>query len=153
MKLSGYYVYNNVAITAFAIISMLNVSSKIPLSKVALLMPMLLDDNITQKMVSQNYTSFDSVVTLNKIFLSNFNDRYIDLLPQVVNGISILLDLNLASLYGEFVTAENAESYQSMLSKCDSNRLVNIHKAASKLLKLVKDSDIANDYRKLNVEL
>ena len=153
MKLSGYYVYNNVAITAFAIISMLNVSSRIPLSKVALLMPMLLHDNITQKMVSQNYTSFDSVVTLNKIFLSNFNDRYIDLLPQVVNGISILLDLNLASLYGEFVTAENAERYKYMLSKCDSNRLVNIHKAASKLLKLVKDSDIANDYRKLNVEL
>lgn len=85
MKLSGYYVYNNVAITAFAIISMLNVSSRIPLSKVALLMPMLLDDNITQKMVSQNYTSFDSVVTLNKIFLSNFNDRYIDLLPQVIS--------------------------------------------------------------------
>lgn len=49
MKLSSYYVYNNVAITAFAIMSMLSVSSRIPLSKVALLMPMLLDDNITQK--------------------------------------------------------------------------------------------------------
>lgn len=49
MKLSGYYVYNNVAITALAIMSMLSISSRIPLSKVALLMPMLLDDNITQK--------------------------------------------------------------------------------------------------------
>lgn len=153
MKLSGYYVYNNVAITAFAIISMLNVSSRIPLSKVALLMPMLLDDNITQKWLVKTIQALILWLHLTRFFLSNFNDRYIDLLPQVVNGISILLDLNLASLYGEFVTAENAESYQSMLSKCDSNRLVNIHKAASKLLKLVKDSDIANDYRKLNVEL
>ncbi len=76
---------------------MLSVSPRIPLSKVALLMPILLDDNITQKMTYQNYNSFDSVVTQNQVYLSNFNDRYIDLLSQVVNGISILLDLNLVS--------------------------------------------------------
>lgn len=153
MKLSGYYIYNNVAITAFAIMFMLSISPRIPLSKVALLMPMLLDDNITQKMTYQNYTSFDSVVTQNQIYLSNFNDRYADLLPQVVNGISILLDLNLVSLYGEFVTIENAKSYESMLSKCDSKRFFCIQTAASKLLKLVRDADIANDYHKLNIEL
>lgn len=153
MKLSGYYIYNNVAIIAFAIISMLSVSPRIPLSKVALLMPMLLDDNITKKMANQNYTSFDSVVTLNQIYLSNFNDRYTDLLPQVVNGISILLDLNLVSLFGEFITIENAENYEAMLSKCDSKRFFSIQTTASKLLKLVKDADIANDYHKLNIEL
>ena len=153
MKLSGYYIYNNVAITALAIMSMLSVSPRIPLSKVALLMPILLDDNITQKMTYQNYNSFDSVVTQNQVYLSNFNDRYIDLLSQVVNGISILLDLNLVSLYGEFVIAENAASYESILSKCDSKRFVCIQTAASKLLKLVKDADIANDYHKLNIAL
>lgn len=153
MKLSGYYIYNNVAITAFAIMSMLSVSPKIPLSKVALLMPILLDDNITQKMTYQNYNSFDSVVTQNQVYLSNFNDRYIDLLSQVVNGISILLDLNLVSLFGEFVIVENAASYESILSKCDSKRFVCIQTAAAKLLKLVKDADIANDYHKLNIEL
>ena len=152
MKLSGYYIYNNVAITALAIMSMLSVSPRIPLSKVALLMPILLDDNITQKMTYQNYNSFDSVVTQNQVYLSYFNDRYIDLLSQVVNGISILLDLNLVSLYGEFVIAENAASYESILSKCDSKRFVCIQTAASKLLKLVKDADIANDYHKLNIE-
>lgn len=138
MKISGYYIYNNVAITAFAIMSMLSVSPRIPLSKVALLMPILLDDNITQKMTYQNYNSFDSVVTQNQVYLSNFNDRYIDLLSQVVNGISILLDLNLVSLYGEFVIAENAASYESILSKCDSKRFVCIQTAASKLLKTVE---------------
>ena len=153
MKLSGYYIYNNVAITAFAIMSMLSVSPRIPLSKVALLMPILLDDNITQKMTYQNYNSFDSVVTQNQVYLSNFNDRYTDLLPQVVNGISVLLDLNLVSLIGEFITIENMENYESMLSKCDSKRFVCIQTAASKLLKLVKDADITNDYQKLNIEL
>lgn len=153
MKISGYYIYNNVAITAFAIMSMLSVSPRIPLSKVALLMPILLDDNITQKMTYQNYNSFDSVVTQNQVYLSNFNERYIDLLSQVVNGISILLDLNLVSLYGEFVIAENAASYESILSKCDSKRFVCIQTAASKLLKLVKDADIAYYYHKLNIEL
>ena len=117
MKLSSYYVYNNVAITAFAIMSMLSVSSRIPLSKVALLMPMLLDDNITQKMAYQNYNSFDSVVTQNQIYLSNFNVRYTDLLPQVVNGISILLDLNLVSLYGRKAFITNFLKYSLILMK------------------------------------
>lgn len=153
MKISGYYIYNNVAITAFSVMAMLNISPKIPLSKVALLMPILLDDNIIGKMINQRPTSFDSVITQNKVYLSNFNNRYVDLLPQVVNAISILLDLNLVSLYGEYVISENAEKYESILSRCDSNRLKNIRAVSSKLLKLVKDSDIVNDYRKLNIVL
>ena len=153
MKISGYYIYNNVAITAFSVLAMLRLSSKIPLSKVALLMPILLDDNIVGKMTNQRPTSFDSVITQNKVFLSNFNNRYIDLLPQVVNAISILLDLNLVSLYGEYVISENVEKYESILSRCDSNRLKNICIVSPKLLKLAKDSDIVNDYRKLNIEL
>ena len=153
MKISGYYIYNNVAITAFSVLAMLSISSKIRLSKVALLMPILLDDNIIGKMTNQSHASFDSVITQNKVYLSNFNNRYVDLLPQVVNAISILLDLNLVSLYGEYVVAENAASYESILSRCDSNRLKTICAVSSKLLKLVKDSDIVNDYRKLNIEL
>lgn len=153
MKISGYYIYNNVAITAFSVLAMLRLSSKIPLSKVALLMPILLDDNIVGKMTNQRPTSFDSVITQNKVYLSNFNNRYDDLLPQVVNAISILLDLNLVSLYGEYVISENAEKYESILSRCDSNRLKNICIVSPKLLKLVKDSDIVNDYRKLNIGL
>ncbi len=153
MKISGYYIYNNVAITAFTVMAMLRNSPKIPLSKVALLMPILLDDNIINKMISRNYANFDSVITQNKVYLSNFNNRYVDLLPQVVNAISILLDLNWVSLYGEFVKVENAASCESILSKCDSNRLRNICAASSILLKLVNDSDIVNDYRKLNIEL
>ena len=133
--------------------AMLRLSPKIPLSKVALLMPILLDDNIIGKMTNQRPTSFDSVITQNKVFLSNFNNRYIDLLPQVVNAISILLDLNLVSLYGEYVISENVEKYESILSRCDSNRLKNICIVSPKLLKLAKDSDIVNDYRKLNIEL
>lgn len=133
--------------------AMLSISPKIPLSKVALLMPILLDDNIIGKMTNQRPASFDSVITQNKVYLSNFNNRYVDLLPQVVNAISILLDLNLVSLYGEYVVAENAASYEYILSRCDSNRLRTICVVSSKLLNLVKDSDIVNDYRKLNIEL
>ena len=153
MKISGYYIYNNVAITAFTVMAILRNSPKIPLSKVTLLMPILLDDNIINKMISRNYANFDSVITQNKVYLSNFNNRYVDLLPQVVNAISILLDLNLVSLYGEYVISENAEKYESILARCDSNRLKNICIVSPKLLKLVKDSDIVNDYRKLNIEL
>ena len=74
MKISGYYIYNNVAIVACAIMSLLNVTSKISLSKVALLMPIILDDSISQKMRYQNYLTFDAIITQNQIYLSNFNN-------------------------------------------------------------------------------
>lgn len=153
MKNSGYYIYNNVAIAACAIMSLLNVSPKIPLSKVALLMPIILDDGISQKMRNQNYQTFDAVVTQNQIYLSNFNDRYVDLLPQVVNSLSLLLDLNLIRLQGEYVEIIDTEFYHAHIKSCDSKRLCTINEISAKLLGMIKDSDLARDYSKLNIEL
>ena len=153
MKISGYYIYNNVAIAACAIMSLLHVSPKIPLSKVALLMPILLDDGISQKMRCQNYQSFDAVITQNQIYLSNFNDRFIDLLPQVVNSLSLLLDLNLVRLQGECVEVIDEEFYHADIKSCGSKRLYVINEISAKLLGMIKDSDLAREYSKLNIKL
>lgn len=153
MKISGYYIYNNVAIVACAIMSLLNVTSKISLSKVALLMPIILDDSISQKMRYQNYLTFDAIITQNQINLSNFNNRYVDLLPQVVNGISLLLDLNLVRLQGECVEVIDTEFYQTYIKSCDSKRLCVINEISAKLLGMIKDTDVAKEYSKLNIEL
>lgn len=153
MKKSGYYIYNNVAIAACAIMSLLNVSPKIPLSKVALLMPIMLDDGISQKMHYQKYQTFDAVITQNRIYLSNFNDRYVDLLPQVVNGLSLLLDLNLVRLQGEYVEVIDTEFYQIYIKSCDSKRLCVINEISAKLLGMIKDTEVAKEYSKLNIEL
>lgn len=153
MKISGYYIYNNVAIVACAIMSLLNVAPKIPLSKVALLMPIMLDDGITQKMRCQNYQTFDAVITQNQIYLSNFNDRYVDLLPQVVNSLSLLLDLNLVRLQGEYVEVIDSEFYHTHIKSCDSKRLCVINEISAKLLDMIKDSDVAKEYSKLKIEL
>lgn len=153
MKISGYYIYNNVAITACAIMSLLNVSPKIPLSKVALLMPIILDDGISQKMRCQNYRSFDAVITQNQIYLSNFNDRFKDLLPQVVNSLSLLLDLNLVRLQGEYVEVLDEKYYHTYMKKCDSKRLFVINEISAKLLGMIKNSDLARVYSKLNIKL
>lgn len=153
MKISGYYIYNNVAIVACAIMSLLNVTSKISLSKVALLMPIILDDSISQKMRYQNYQTFDAIITQNQIYLSNFNNRYVDLLPQVVNGISLLLDLNLVRLQGEYVEVIDTEFYPTYIKSCDSKRLCVINDISAKLLGMLKDTDVAKEYSKLNIEL
>ena len=153
MKISGYYIYNNVAIVACAIMSLLNVTSKISLSKVALLMPIILDDSISQKMRYQNYLTFDAIITQNQINLSNFNNRYVDLLPQVVNGISLLLDLNLVRLQGECVEVIDTGFYQTYIKSCDSKRLCVINEISAKLLGMIKDTDVAKEYSKLNIEL
>lgn len=141
------------AIAACAIMSLLHVSPRIPLSKVTLLMPIILDDGISHKMSYQNYKSFDAVITQNQVYLSNYNDRYIDLLPQVVNSLSLLLDLNLIRLQGEYVELIDAEFYKAYVKTCDSKRLYAINKISAKLMVMIKDSDMAKEYSKLNIEL
>ena len=116
-------------------------------------MPIILDDSISQKMRYQNYLTFDAIITQNQINLSNFNNRYVDLLPQVVNGISLLLDLNLVRLQGEYVEVIDTEFYPTYIKSWDSKRLCVINDISTKLLGMLKDTDVAKEYSKLNIEL
>ena len=86
MNTSIYYTYNNIAIMACTITAILHGRSQVPMSKVSVLLPFLLDDSITEKLVNLNYGSLDALIQQNRISLANFNDRYKDLLPQMIDS-------------------------------------------------------------------
>lgn len=152
MNKSAYYLYNNVAITAGAIVAMLKSTERVDLAKIALFLPLLLDDNIVKKINEKSEYSFDNIVSLNVLNMSNFNERYRNILPLLMDALSILLDMEVIVLRGAFVINRKSEICASML-ECDSIRLQFISSAASKLMKVTQNMDLSKMYYRLNVEL
>lgn len=153
MNTSIYYTYNNIAIMACTITAILHGRSQVPMSKVSVLLPFLLDDSITEKLVNLNYGSLDALIQQNRISLANFNDRYKDLLPQMIDSIAILLDMNIVSLFGETARLIDNSFYTEMQQNNQSERLDSICKAIDKLMPLVEKQDISRIYSKLNILL
>ena len=148
-----YYTYNNIAIIACTITAILHSRSHVPMSKVSVLLPLLLDDSITEKLVTQHYNSLDALIQQNRIPLANFNDRYKDLLPQMIDSIAMLLDMNIVSLCGETARLIDNSFYIEIQQNNQSERLDTICKAINKLMPLVEKQDISRIYSKLNILL
>ena len=153
MNKSAYYLYNNVAITAGAIVAMLKSTQSIELARVALFLPLLLDDNIVRKINENHEYSFDNIVSLNVLNISNFNERYRDILPLLMDAISILLDMEIIVLRGVFIVNRRLSVCSSIIDECDSMRLQAIAIAADQLMKVTQNIDLSNMYFRLNVEL
>ena len=153
MNKSAYYLYNNVAITAGAIVAMLKSTQSIELAIVALFLPLLLDDNIVRKINEKDEYSFDNIISLNVLNISNFNERYRDILPLLMDAISILLDMEIIVLRGVFIVNRKFGVCSSVIDECDSMRLQAIAIAADQLMKVTQNIDLSNMYFRLNVEL
>lgn len=153
MNKSAYYLYNNVAITAGAIVAMLKSTQSIELARVALFLPLLLDDNIVRKINEKDEYSFDNIISLNVLNISNFNERYRDILPLLMDAISILLDMEIIVLRGVFIVNRKFGVCSSIIDECDSMRLQAIAIAADQLMKVTQNIDLSNMYFRLNVEL
>ena len=118
MNKSAYYLYNNVAITVGAIVAMLKSAQSIELARVALFLPLLLDDNIVRKINEKDEYSFDNIVSLNVLNISNFNERYRDILPLLMDAISILLDMEIIVLRGVFIVNRKLDTCSSIIDEC-----------------------------------
>jgi len=74
-------------------------SVTIELSKLALLLPMLLDDKIVELLQNRNLEyKVGNLIMHNNLSLANYNDRYLSLLPTVYEAVSILLDVDAIGL-------------------------------------------------------
>lgn len=152
MNKSAYYLYNNVAITAGALTAMLRSTEPVDLAKIALFLPLLLDDNIVKKINENSDYSFDNIILLNILNISNFNERYRDILPLLMDAMSILLDMEVIVIRGSFILIKKPDVCISML-ECDSIRLNSIASAASKLMNVTQNMDLSKAYHRLNIEL
>lgn len=153
MRISPYYIYNNIVITACTILGILSKFPCVSLSKIAVMLPLLLDDSMVEKMMEHDYRNFDAFLRQNRMPLSNFNDRYKNLLPQMVDGIALLLDMNIVSLQGNSVLLTDKDFCHTIILSNESKRLKRIYGTIEKLMNLTKRVDISTEYSKLKVLL
>ncbi|MGA4852684.1 hypothetical protein [Acinetobacter haemolyticus] len=142
-----YYIYNNEALVASVIASILNVEKEIDLSRLVIMVCLLLDNRFLSfiKKAGGGYV----VGSVKPYFLANFNVKYVSALPVVINSLVILYDLNRISLKGNRIFVKNIIP---VLVE-DSVRFLTINKVLPGFLKYMDDFKTEYLYSYFGVEL
>jgi len=151
---SSYYLRNNFML----VISIIRVSLKrygtIEMSKLALLLPMLLDDRIVGLLQNRDMEyKIGNLIMHNNLSLANYNDRYLSLLPLIYEAVSLLLDVDAIGLENGKITASKLEILDRMKEESQSERLNLISTATERLLSIVSNDDLSRLYTVLKIEL
>ena len=151
---SSYYLRNNVSLAIGVIHTALATGRTISMAELSLLLPFLFDDKIVE-ILNDKYkvVTVSNIITMNKIALANFNDRYLSLLPLIYQSLSILLDVDAVSISGGEITAKNIHLFDDMVAKSDSQPLKDICKASEKLFYIIDRKQLSELYKTLKVEL
>lgn len=151
---SSYYLRNNVSLAIGVIHTVLATGRTISMAELSLLLPFLFDDKIVEILNDKNKeVTVSNIITMNKIALANFNDRYLSLLPLVYQSLSILLDVDAVSISEGEITAKNIHLFDDMVAKSDSQPLKDICKASGKLFCIIDRKQLSELYKTLKVEL
>lgn len=151
---SSYYLRNNATLAIGVIRSALTVDQTVSMAELSLLLPFLFDDKIVMVLNDDNqYVTIPSLITMNRISLANFNDRYLSLLPLVYQSLSLLLDVDAISISGGEILAKNMQLFDDMIANSHSRQLKDICKASYRLFRLADKEKLSDYYRSLKIEL
>ena len=151
---SSYYIRNNATLAIGVIHSAVNINKSVSMAELSLLLPFLFDDKIVEMLNNENqYVTIPNLITMNKIALANFNDRYLSLLPLIYQSLSILLDVDAVSITNGKIIAKNMELFDNMIVDSGSRQLKNICKASERLFRIVDKEKLSDYYRSLKIEL
>lgn len=145
-----YQIYNNAALVASLLYSVLRRRRRINIAISAAILPLVLDESVCN-LVENRHFSLMNILQIGKNKLLNFNEQYYDALPVLVDGVSVLLDFKLILLTdGNLVFADNASQMQDC---SESMRLEKIVRVFSLLYHDAENMKLSNLYRHLNIEL
>lgn len=148
------YTQKNVAFVVGVLQTAIKVEESIELSRIALLMPLLMDDNVVGKINDELVQyNFENLISANRIILANYNDRYLSVLPLVYQAIALMLDIDAVSMRDGRLTRLNTDKLAQMISSCNSQSLCNMCRATEKILRMTEGKNIAKLYNFLKVEL
>ncbi len=140
------------------VIGIIRVSLKkygtIEMSKLALLLPMLLDDKIVKLLQNRDVEyKIGSLIMHNNLSLANYNDRYLSLLPLIYEAVSLLLDVDAIGLDSGKITANKLEILDRLKEESRSERLNLISIATERLLSIMSNENLSRLYTALKIEL
>ena len=106
--MNSQYIQKNVAFVVGALRTAVLVENNIELSRLALLMPLLMDDRIVSVVNDSALEhSFESLISTNRIPLANYNERYLSSLPYLYQAVAMLLDVEVVSMKNGALTKLN----------------------------------------------
>lgn len=148
------YTQKNVAFVVGVLQAAIKTEESIELSRLALLMPLLMDDNVVNKINDEFIQyNFENLISANRIILANYNDRYLSTLPLIYQAIALMLDIDAVSMRNGRLTRANIEILANMTNRCKSQILCNMCRATERILRMTDGKNIAKLYNLLKVEL
>ncbi|MCK7590075.1 DUF6521 family protein [Subsaxibacter sp. CAU 1640] len=148
-----YYVYNNEAIASCVFLSILQEIKEIDIARISLMLPFLLDDrtvNFLNRLGLESDLNLEQIIKEQPRLFVSFNQRYLSLLPVMINSLIILEKSNqikikkLIKVHSEF-KIENTDNLGARFS--------NINRAIPQLLAIIKSYDTSKLYKTLNIQL
>jgi hypothetical protein len=142
--------YNNIGICSSAISFTLEHCDYIELSKVLLIVPMIMHKDLLGYISREN----SSVIGIDKLIIdklecfTNFNHRFYDSLPQSINAIQFLSEIDVIHIEKSKVYGLNKIKYSDEMG----TRAKKIWKASSNISKLLEE-DASKLYLNFRIKL
>lgn len=145
--------YNNAGIASIAILSVLNHTGALPLTKALLIMPIVMHNETTRYLANERTRSrtVATLVTIRPDFVSNFDQRYHSSLVHSINAIQLLHSLGQIELdFGAYLLIKQSIKFE--IKKEHGKRAALIDKASYEIANLFNSSD-EELYLNLRIEL
>ncbi|UAX97578.1 DUF6521 family protein [Ensifer adhaerens] len=133
MNFSAYY--NNVAINAFAISSVLKHAGFLTLPKLALILPIVAHRDMVKQLANGNFrvVSFEQYLIDNIGNFSNFNERYLGSITATVNALQFLAEIGIVWLEDDGVLIKFPIPFDRSMGK----RAERIQRASANIAALI----------------
>ncbi|MCT3942897.1 hypothetical protein HZP52_16805 [Elizabethkingia anophelis] len=146
-----YYVYNNEAIAACTLLSIINNIESMDIARCCLLLPFFLDDrtiSFLNNRLSED-SDFEEIINNQQRLFAAYNKKYLSLLPVMINSLMILKKSGLIRIEGKIVS-----THQLDITNVDlGNRFSRIREAIPNFLELTKNYSTEQLYKLLRVQL
>lgn len=148
------YIQKNVAFVVGALHTAMMAEDNIELSRLSLIMPLLMDDQIVAKVndTSKRY-SLETLASTNSLLLANYNERYLSTLALLYQAVALLLDMKVISMKNGVLTRKDTSILSHMNTLCDCQCLNDMCLAMRNLLNMTEGKNPAKMFQLLKVEL
>ncbi len=127
--------YNNIAIDAFAISSVLHKCIFMTLPEIALILPIIAHRDTVKKLSNRSFrfVSFEQYFIDNIDHFYNFNDRFLNALTPMMNAVQLLHEIQVISLLDAGVMIKSPLPFDASMGK----RAGRIYQAAENIASMI----------------
>jgi len=147
----SYYVYNNEAIASLVLEQFLKSLREIDIARFLLILPIVFDDRIIKKIKTNDFIKLEDLINKYPTLFTNFNDRYLDLIPISINSLTLLKEMDVVVIvYNKIFYNSNTINYSKNIT---SDRLDSISEQIQNVVNLIADYETSTLYKILKIRL